>query len=385
MAGYDGPLGDLSAAGLFEQLPNAALIIATDGDVVAGNARAAQLFEVDPAFDGVSVTDLLPEPERQRLNPLDWLKRWAEEPDAPELDYVYLTGRTPTGTEMQLRARVSRIESGSEFLYLVLLHDMTQAEARQRAERRGHRIAARTLAISADAVITADADQNVMSFNDSAARLFGYRAAEVLGKPLEKLIPPRFHDAHRRHISQFADESAASRLMGERAHVLGLTKNGEEIPIEVSITKVSDEHGPVFSAHVRDLRPRFAAEAAREESEARFRDVFAHSADALALLDLEGRVLEMNPAAMALLSESSFDVAGRHLAELPWWSNDPAATRANLEGAVEQCQQGETYTTRADIALGGSDETRAFDVSLRPIERANEPFLILAEARATDG
>lgn len=248
---------DLSAEALFLGLPEPAIILAADGRVLAGNTCAEELFEMPGSFAGLSVTDLLPQPERTRLNPLEWLARWADRPDAPELEYVYLTCRTHTGAEKQLSVRVSKLGASN---YLVTMHDVSRWEERLHAERDAHRLAARVLAISADAVVITDAARRVTYANASALALFGYSATELEGMALGELLPARFRSTHDAFMDRFAAETTPARMMGDRRRVLALTKAGEEIPVEASITRVAVRGEQMFSAHLRDLRTREASD-----------------------------------------------------------------------------------------------------------------------------
>ena len=221
----------LTAQTLFEQLPEAAMVVDVDGCVVTTNPRADDLFDIDAQAPDLTVVDLLTQPERARLNPLAWLQKWADTPEAPELDYVYLTCKTRNGRERQLAIRVSRIrDDQSRAFYLVTLRDISTWEERLRRERDAHRLAARVLAISADAVLTINSLYQIVYANRSAEDLFGYPQGALMGKPLSLLIPPRFRTSHEDYIRDFANEAAPSRLMSDRKAITGLTSDGTEIP-----------------------------------------------------------------------------------------------------------------------------------------------------------
>ncbi len=79
----------------------------------------------------------------------------------------------------------------------------------------------RLLAIADDAVIVADAQQRIVLFNEGAERCFGYRAAEVLGQPLDLLIPPAHRERHAGHMQAFSTSPLAARRMGERQRPAG--------------------------------------------------------------------------------------------------------------------------------------------------------------------
>ena len=372
-------LAEVSATSLLAGFPEPMLVIKADGTLVFANDAATRLLEADTPVSGL-ITDYLPENERTRLNPLAWLQRWAETPDAPEMDFVHLIVRTCTGSELPARVRVGRLRSDdAETLYVVMLQDISRDQSRQQQTRSAHRLAARVLAISADAIVTVDPELRVSYANPSAEALFGYGSGELIGVELGLLLPERFRADHGAQIARFASESRPARLMGERSEVLGLTRAGEEIPLEASITKVTLEGDVYFSAHLRDLRGRKAAEQALAESQASVATIFDHAVQAMALIDPQGKVLQMNRAARQLLPAGT-DPIGAPFATLPFWSDDPAATAALLQTALSTCLAGEPYRINTRISLPDGKQ-KDLDFSLTPVLDHGRPFAIIAEAR----
>src|SRR5581483_6565098 len=86
------------------------------------------------------------------------------------------------------------------------------------------------LDVAEDGIITIDEKQQIVLFNLGAERLFGWSRLEVLGKPLEILLPERYAGTHAAQVEQFGRSSVVSRSMGERAEVYGRRKTGEEFP-----------------------------------------------------------------------------------------------------------------------------------------------------------
>jgi PAS domain S-box-containing protein len=109
---------------------------------------------------------------------------------------------------------------------------------------------------AAEAIILVNQDQNIISFNKYAERVFGYSAEEITGASVERLIPQRFADAHHRHIESFAKDPRPSKMMGERQEIIGLRKDGEEFPAEASIVKLTVDGRHVFSVFLRDITRR---------------------------------------------------------------------------------------------------------------------------------
>lgn len=91
--------------------------------------------------------------------------------------------------------------------------------------------------ISADAIISVDERLEVTFFNEGAERVFGYRASEVIGRPLNTLLPERFRAGHDALVRGFGAGADQARRMGHRREIAALRKGGEEFPAEASISK----------------------------------------------------------------------------------------------------------------------------------------------------
>lgn len=371
-------LDDIPASRLLEVVPEPMLVMSSDGTIVSANDAVARLLETDVPPVAMNISQFLPETERAQLNPLTWMQHWAETPEAPELEYVHLICRTARGNDRPVRVRVGRL-SLDVVHYLLLLHDITKEQSRQQETRHAHRLAARVLANSADAIVNVNAEFTIIYANPSAEILFGYSSGELIDKPLSALLPESFRESHEVQMTKFAKTKAPARLMGERTEVAGLTKNGAEIPLEASICKVTLDRTLIYSAQLRDLRPRKTQQAELSRSRASFQTVFDHALQAMAFISPWGSVLHMNPAAMDLLPPGE-DVLGKSFSELPFWSIDPDATASWLRDVMAQCRQGEVYRSPVTMRMPDGSERR-FDFSLSPVAQSGEIFSMVAEAR----
>jgi PAS domain S-box-containing protein len=109
---------------------------------------------------------------------------------------------------------------------------------------------------AADAIIGMDRDNRIVLFNAQAELVFGYRAAEVIGEPLVMLLPERFRDTHPTDVEGFVEGDVSQLKMKAVRVVTGLRGNGEEFPIEVTISKRLVEGNLEFTAVVRDVTER---------------------------------------------------------------------------------------------------------------------------------
>lgn len=113
-----------------------------------------------------------------------------------------------------------------------------------------------TLAIAVDAIICVDATQKIIFFNGGAEMIFGYSAAEMIGQPLERLLPNRFRASHGSHLRRFGESVETARRMGERGSITGMRKDGVEFPAEASIAHIETRNGRVYSVVLRDITDR---------------------------------------------------------------------------------------------------------------------------------
>ncbi len=99
--------------------------------------------------------------------------------------------------------------------------------------------------------------------------IFGYEQHEIIGQPLDVLIPERFRTQHVHHVAQFSASSSAARKMGERQEIFALRKGGTEFAAEASIAKREIEGSRIYMVVLRDVteRKRFETELARANSE----------------------------------------------------------------------------------------------------------------------
>lgn len=109
------------------------------------------------------------------------------------------------------------------------------------------------LEIAADAVISVDQSQRIILFNQGAERIFGYAAAEVIGRGLDMLLPNHARAAHRGHVERFDRSPVQARQMGERSTIRGRRKDGTEFPAEASISRISVRGRIVLTAILRDV------------------------------------------------------------------------------------------------------------------------------------
>jgi len=103
-----------------------------------------------------------------------------------------------------------------------------------------------------DAMLLADRDGRITLVNSNTEKMFGFRREELIGEPIEKLMPERFRTAHVEYRSRYI-ASPHTRPMGAGLELFGRHRDGHEFPIEISLAPLDTENGEVISAAIRDV------------------------------------------------------------------------------------------------------------------------------------
>jgi len=153
--------------------------------------------------------------------------------------------------------------------------DLSAQKRAEQALRESQARFAGTIDSAMDAILSVDETQRVVLFNAAAERMFGCTAAEALGRPLDRFIPARFRAAHRAHVRAFGQTGVTSRDMGQLGDLSGLRADGQEFPIEASISQTEAGGVKLFTVILRDITERKAAEAELGRSQGQLRALAA--------------------------------------------------------------------------------------------------------------
>ena len=169
----------------------------------------------------------------------------------------------------------------------------------------------RLLQAMPDPVVVADADGIIELVNIQAVALFGYQPDELIGQPVERLIPVGLHDAHRAHRTAYVAAEHATP-MSTGPNIVAVCKDGTTVPVEVNLSAITLATGRAVLASIRDVSDRKLADAELRISDERFRVSFDSAPIGMALLDLRreaaGRFLRVNAAFCELTGYCEADV-----------------------------------------------------------------------------
>ena len=187
------------------------------------------------------------------------------------------------------------------FLSVFLLY--RQVRRRQAAGRALQDVEARVSDIvesAMDPVIAVNQDQRVVLFNAAAEKAFLWPRAAIIGEPLDKLIPQRFRSTHRAYIERFGDAGVTSRRMGSQKVLMALRADGEEFPIEASISQHTEDRKKLFTVILRDITERVRVDSLLARGEARLRGILDSAMDAIITIDESQHIVIFNAAAEAM-------------------------------------------------------------------------------------
>ncbi|HSO73518.1 MAG TPA: PAS domain S-box protein, partial [Blastocatellia bacterium] len=221
---------------------------------------------------------------------------------------------TSTGKRRSIAWTGSRVPEADGAAHQVVLIGLDLTEHRQDAVTLRESQAQLTSIIGSamDAIITIDADQNIVLFNASAEKMFQCSAETAIGNPIEQFIPARFRGAHRDHVSTFAQTNTTRRLMGELGAIWGVRRDGCEFPIEASISQTEVGGQKLFTVIIRDITSRkHAEEQLREQAE-----LLDGASDAIIVRDLQDRVLYWNRGAERLYGWTAAEAVGANIRDL---------------------------------------------------------------------
>jgi len=231
---------------LFESAPDGIFVAGPDGRYTDVNAAGCQLLGYSrEELLGRSVAEFVAKDDLPRQAAL---KRRILEGG---MDVSEWRLRRKDGTYVPVELSSNALPSGE---LRAFVRDITERRRAEDALRLSEAKFSGIVAISADAVICIDENQRITLFNEGAESIFGYSKGEVVGSPLDVLIPERFRANHREHVKKFAEGRETSRRMGARhVDIVGLRKNGEEFPTDAAISKLEVGGERVLTVFLRDI------------------------------------------------------------------------------------------------------------------------------------
>lgn len=166
-------------------------------------------------------------------------------------------GLHKNGTKIwfDVRAKCVSDENGVPGSFVITLGDIDKLKSAEYQLKKNRAVAEAILRTSTDAIVTANEEGKILSFNRAAGRMFGYDENELVGKNLKILMPFSYSVNHENYMKKYL-LSDIKKIIGKGSETQGLKKNGSIFPIELSVSEVSWEGNRIFAGIIRDLSTR---------------------------------------------------------------------------------------------------------------------------------
>ncbi|MBC3907933.1 PAS domain-containing sensor histidine kinase [Undibacterium umbellatum] len=310
-----------------EQHALLAAIVASADDAIIGSDLSGNILSWNHAAEilfGYSVTAIYQRPftslfpSGQLPDHLSLIKLLQQ---GASIGHFETMRRCQDGTELPVALTISAIrDEGDNIIGLSLI---------ARDFSVGYRIAARltqserhfrqVVDAAPNAMVMIDRRGLIEMVNTQAETIFGYTRSELLGKPLEILIPSRFQRHHPSlRTGYFANP--VSRTMGQGRELYGLRKDGTEFPVEIGLNPIETTDGIKVLSAIVDITE-------RKRQEERFRLVVEAAPNAMVMIDSQGKIEMVNAQTEAIFGYAREELLGQPMEVLI-----PARFRAHHPG-----------------------------------------------------
>jgi len=251
---------------LFEASPDAVLVTDQTGLILRANAQAESMFGyARKELVGQAVELVIPE----RFHSVHPKHRsaYSAQPRVRAMGAgLELFGRRKDGTEIPVDIMLSPLEMPDGQLMLAVIRDVSQKKLAEQALRRSEQQFRSLFEFSPDAIVVTNREGKITEVNTQAENFFGYLRSELLGQPIEILIPERFRVTHPGRRADYAAHSRV-RTMGAGLDLYGLRKDRTEFPVDIMLGPAEGPQGQIVLCVIRDLSEKREAEQALRRSE----------------------------------------------------------------------------------------------------------------------
>jgi PAS domain S-box-containing protein len=226
------------------------------------------------------------------------------------------------GTERNISDSAAPIKDSEENIRGVVLvfSDVTESY-NSRRELKESEEKFRSLSQSAnDAIITVDKNGTVIEWNSGAERIFGYLESEIKGANVSLIIPDEYLEHYKEAMNKVS-KTSETHAIGKTIEMCGLTRNGEEFPLELSLAQWSMKGEKYYTSIIRDITERKKTESELKLSETKFNRAFHASPVAMSIQNEQDIFLEVNESFLELTGYSKEEIVGHPGAKLNLWAD----------------------------------------------------------------
>jgi len=218
-----------------------------------------------------------------------------------------------------------------------------------------------------DAIILADNNGNIVSWNNCAQNMFGYESTEILGKSLSVLMPEQYGKAHK-NILESNNSTEELKVIGKTIEASGLKKDGSEFPIEFSVSTWKTKQGRFYTGIIRDITQRKQAEDSLKKSKEFAETVLNNLDDTISIIDVKDfRILDVNNVFLEKYGVKKEEVIGKYCHEIIHKSEKRCCPPDDNCPLMDTLNTGKK-TTFEHIHYMGNGDKRYVTVSTSPIK-----------------
>jgi PAS domain S-box-containing protein len=238
--------------GFLEAAPDAIVVVDAEGKIVAVNSLTEKMFGYRrDELIGQRAEMLVAERFRHRHD--EFRQAYLQEP-GPRLmgEGQELAGRCKDGSEFPVEISLSVFQTEGGRFVISIIRDISQRRQGE-AKFRG------LLESAPDGIVVVDASGRIVMVNSQTERMFGYRRDELIGQPVEILVPEKYQHGHVMYREGYFHQPR-TRPMGAGRALAGRKRDGSEFPVEISLSPLETEQGVLVTSIIRDITDRRAAE-----------------------------------------------------------------------------------------------------------------------------
>jgi PAS domain S-box-containing protein len=339
---------------LFEHHPEAILMVDPDTRAILLANPAAQrlLGYAAPEITRLTLPSLYAHDEWERIGGF-----YAVAASQPVSARIQCRVVTKDGVERIVLASSTRLPLEGRNVDLIGLVDVTMSLQAEQALSESQARQGAMVEAALDAIVSVDHAGRVLEFNPAAERIFGLKRAEALGRDMADLIiPRRLRDQHRQGMARYLSTGDA-RVLGQRFETFAMRADDSELPIELTIARISAQGPPVFTGFIRDLTERKVAEDALRDAETRLRTVVAESPLVLFALDRNGVYTVSSGKGLSALGRREGEAVGKSIYEI--YRDHP-----NVLANIDRCLAGEEFSALIEVGR------LSFEAHYTPIRNA---------------
>ncbi|WP_292432904.1 PAS domain S-box protein [Methylobacter sp.] len=298
--------------GLIESAPDAIVMVNEQGRIVLINAQTEKWF-------GYARDELLDQPvellipERFQVNHQNYRQAYTKNPVVRPMGVgLELYARRKDGSNFPVEINLSPLQTKNEKLVTSIIRDITvrkQAEEERRASEARFRV---LLESAPDAIVIVNEEGNIVLINAQTEKWFGYTRDELLGQPVELLIPERFRTHHQSYRKAYTANPVV-RPSGVDLNLYGRRKDGSELPVEINLSPLKIGQELFVISIIRDITARKQSEQAQREAQAKYQELVNNLRVGVYRHTLaSGCFQEINPALVAMFEAESAEQLQTH-------------------------------------------------------------------------